>query len=195
VPLHLEPWGTVFVVFRKATRETAHALPKTTLASLTSVEGPWTVSFQPDRAAPASVQLDKLISWSDSTNPGVKCFSGKGTYTKTLDAPASWFTPAATLWLDLGEVSNLALTTVNGKQLPTAWHAPYRVDVTQALKPDAYQISIFVIDSWFNRLIGDLQPNVKTKYTFITWPVYKQDSPLVSSGLIGPVRLLSEKLN
>lgn len=118
-------------------------------------------------------------------------FSGKGTYTKTLQAPADWFTHGARLWLDLGDVRNLAVVTVNGQQLPTAWHAPYRVDVTAALKPGANQISITVINAWINRLIGDLQPDAKIKYTFTTWPVYKKDSPLAASGLIGPVTILA----
>ena len=192
VPLHLEPWGTVFVVFRKPTRETAHTLPHTTLTSLAPMDGPWTVAFQPDCGAPASITLDKLISWSDSSDPGVKYFSGKGTYTKTLLAPADWFAHGAKLWLDLGDVRNLAVVNVNGKQLPTAWHAPYRVDITAALNPGANQISITVINAWINRLIGDLQPDAKTKYTFTTWPVYKKDSPLAASGLIGPVTILAE---
>jgi hypothetical protein len=193
VPLHLEPWGTVFVVFRKPTRETTRTLPQTTLVSLGPVDGPWTVAFQPDRGAPASITLDKLISWSDSVDSGVKYFSGKGTYSKTLEAPANWFAHGTTLWLDLGDVRNLAVVTVNGKQLPTAWHAPFRVDVTSALKPGANQISVTVINAWINRLIGDLQPDAKIKYTFSTWPAYRKDSPLVASGLIGPVTILSER--
>jgi hypothetical protein len=192
VPLQLEPWGTVFVVFRKPTRETSHTLPRTTLTPLGGIDGPWTVAFQTDRGAPASVMLEKLISWTDSTDPGVKYFSGKGTYRKTLQAPASWFTHGGTLWLDLGDVRNLAIVSVNGKQLPVAWHAPYRVDVTAALKPGANKISITVINAWINRLIGDLQPGVTTKYTFSAWPSYKKDSPLVPSGLIGPVTILQE---
>ena len=88
VPLHLEPWGTVFVVFRKATSETSHTVPTVTESKVAEVEGPWKVSFQPDRGAPPSITLDKLISWHDSTDTGVKYFSGAGTYTKTIQAPA-----------------------------------------------------------------------------------------------------------
>jgi hypothetical protein len=47
------------------------------------------------------------VSWSDSTDEGVKYFSGHGTYTKIVDAPADWFKPGAQLWLDLGDVKNL----------------------------------------------------------------------------------------
>ncbi len=88
VPLHLEPWGTVFVVFRKPAKATSHTLPKPAETQLATVDGPWNVSFQPDRGAPASVTLDKLVSWSDSQDKGVKYFSGTGTYTKTIQASA-----------------------------------------------------------------------------------------------------------
>ena len=34
-------------------------------------------------------------------------------------------------------MKNLAEVTVNGKPLGVAWHGPYRMDVTRALKPGA----------------------------------------------------------
>jgi hypothetical protein len=190
VPLHLEPWGTVFVVFRKSTNTTARTLPQVMETQLETVEGPWKVSFQPGRGAPASVTLDKLISWPESTDEGVKYFSGVGTYTKTLQASPDWFKNGAHLWLDLGDVKNLADVTVNGKTLGVVWHAPYRVDVTNALKPGANEVKIEVINAWVNRLIGDEQPGA-TRYTFADVKPYKADSPLLPSGLLGPVRIYS----
>ena len=189
VPLHLEPWGTVFVVFRKPTSETSHNEPKVTDTKVADVEGPWKVSFQPDRGAPPSITLDKLIDWKDSTDAGVKYFSGVGTYTKTIQAPAAWFRKGSHLWLDLGDVKNLAEVTVNGKDLGVVWHTPYRVDVTSALKPGANEVSIKVINAWVNRLIGDQQPGA-TKYTFADVHPYKANSPLLPSGLLGPVEVL-----
>ena len=192
VPLHLEPWGTVFVVFRKPTRQTSYSLPKTTDTQLTTLDGPWAVAFQPDRGAPASVTLDKLISWNDSPDKGVKYFAGTGTYTRTVQAPATWFKKGAALWIDLGDVKNIAVVTVNGKELGTVWHAPFRVDATAALKPGANEVTVKVVNSWVNRLIGDLQPDATTKYTFSDWKSYKADSPLLPSGLLGPVAVLQE---
>ena len=189
VPLHLEPWGTVFVVFRKATSESSQTLPKVTESKVADVEGPWKVSFEPDRGAPPSTTLDKLISWSDSTDAGVKYFSGAGTYTKTIQASADWFKKGSQLWIDLGDVKNLAEVTVNGKNLGVVWHTPYRIDVTSALKPGANEVSIKVINAWVNRLIGDEQPGA-TKYTFADVKPYKANSPLVPSGLLGPVAVI-----
>jgi hypothetical protein len=187
LPLQLEPWGTVFAVFRRSTRETSHTLADRQESTLATVDGPWAVSFETDRGAPASITLDKLISWSDSSDSGVKYFSGVGTYTKTVQAPSAWFQPGSTLYLDLGEVKNLAEVTINGKNLGQVWHAPYRLEVTSALKPGANQIEIKVINSWVNRLIGDQQPDA-TKYTFADVHPYKANSPLLPSGLLGPVQ-------
>lgn len=189
IPLHLEPWGTVFVVFRKPATAASRTLPAVVQTQLAKVEGPWKLSFQPGRGAPASIILDKLSSWSDNPDPGVKYFSGTGTYTKTILAQPDWFKPGAKIWIDLGDVKNLADVSVNGVSLGVAWHAPYRVDATAALKPGANQVTIKVIDAWINRLIGDQQPNA-TKYTFTDITPYKADSPLVPSGLLGPVTVV-----
>ncbi len=194
LPLHFEPWGTVFVVFRKPTKETSLALPKATDTQLATVEGPWKVAFQPGRGAPESITLEKLIPWNESNDKGVKYFSGTGTYTKTLQASSDWFKKGATLWIDLGDVKNLAVVTVNGNQLGTVWHAPYRVDATAALKPGANEVTVKVTNAWVNRLIGDLQPDTTAKYTFSTWKAYKADTALLPSGLLGPVAIV-EKAN
>jgi (4-O-methyl)-D-glucuronate---lignin esterase len=187
VPLHLEPWGTVFVVFRKSAGETSRTLPKVVETQTSNVDGPWSVSFQPDLGAPASIKLDKLSSWSDNSDAGVKYYSGTGTYTKTFTAPSDLFSKGARVWMDLGDVKNLAHVTVNGKDLGVVWHTPYRVDVTSALKPGTNALTIKVTNSWVNRLIGDQQPGA-TKYTYADVKPYKANSPLLPSGLLGPVR-------
>ena len=64
----------------------------------------------------------------------MKYFSGIGTYTQTVQAFPEWFRNGARLWLDLGDVKNLAVVSVNGKEVGETWHAPYRVDVTSALE-------------------------------------------------------------
>jgi len=186
VPLHLEPWGTVFVVFRHAATKPSITLPHIVETKLSMIDGPWNLAFQPGRGAPASVNLEQLISWSDSADAGIKYFSGSGTYTRSIQAPAAWFQSGTKLWLDLGDVKNLASVTVNGKPLGIVWHAPYRVDVTAVLKPGTNSVKIQVTNAWVNRLIGDQQPGA-TKYTFADIAPYKASSPLLPSGLLGPV--------
>ena len=192
VPLKFGPWGSVFVVFRKPATKNSLTLPPVTETTLATIQGPWNVAFQRDRGAPASITMDQLMDWSKSDNTGVKYFSGIGTYTKTIDAPSSWFQNGAHLWINLGDVKNLAVVYVNGREVGEAWHAPYRVDATSALQPGDNQITIKVANAWVNRLIGDQQPGA-TKYTFTDVTPYQADSPLLPSGLLGPVTVMREE--
>ena len=190
VPLKLEPWGTVFVVFRKPTHEMERTLPPMVETEDATVDGPWKVAFPADWGAPPSVTLDTLSSWSDNSDDGVKYFSGTGTYTNTVTARSDWFKKGAHVWIDLGNVKNLAEVEVNGKSLGLVWHAPYRVDATEALKPGVNQLTIKVTNAWVNRLIGDQQPGAK-KYTYADVKPYRANSKLLESGLLGPVRVVS----
>ena len=194
VPLHLEPWGTVFVVFRKQAMMLVRTLPKMVLSPICSINGPWSLAFQPNRGAPASITLDTLASWTENADPGVKYFSGTGTYTKTIEVARNWLRSGSPLWLDLGDVKNLAEVSVNGKSLGIVWHAPYRIEVTKALRPGENQVMIKVTNTWVNRLIGDQQPNA-IKITFTDVTPYNAQSPLMPSGLIGPVRIVRESTN
>ena len=193
VPLQLDPWDAVFVVFRAPAKAASREMPARIVTPVASLDGPWPVAFQAGRGAPAATTFDRLGSWSDSTEPGIKYFSGTGTYTQELNVPAAWLADGAELWLDLGDVRNLAEVSVNGKPLGVLWKAPYRVNVTAALHAGANAVSIAVTDLWVNRLIGDAQPGVSTKYTFTVPSFYKADSPLLPAGLLGPVRVLSDQ--
>jgi hypothetical protein len=190
VPLRLEPDEAVFVVFRKAAAEPARALPEPRETGSLAVEGAWDVAFQAGRGAPAAAKLDTLSSWSENADPGIKYFSGTGAYAKTVDVPADWIKAGARLWLDLGDVKNLAEVTVNGKPLGIVWKTPFRVDVTSALRPGANTLEIKVANLWVNRLIGDKQPGVTKTYTYTAVEFYRADSPLLPSGLLGPVRIV-----
>jgi len=187
VPLQLEPWGSVFVVFRKPSSAPQRELPVSTERDLLTLEGPWDLSFQPDRGAPESLRVPELRSWSEFSEPGIRYFSGSATYTRELPAPEDWFKAGTRLWLDLGNVKNIAEVTVNGQPLGTLWKTPFRVEVTQALRLGTNTLQVRVTNLWVNRLIGDRQPDAPRQYTFTVPKFYQAGSPLLPSGLIGPV--------
>lgn len=191
IPLHLGPWGSVFVVFRGAATRNSWLAPQKLTTRLAAIHGPWKVTFPPNWGAPPSITLNKLASWSDNSNSGVKYFSGTGTYTKSIHAPAAWFTHGAHIYINLGKVKNLAAVAVNGKPLGIVWHAPYRVNATSALHPGTNILTVKVTNAWVNRLIGDQQPNTVKKYTFTDYHPYTANSPLLPSGLLGPVTIES----
>jgi hypothetical protein len=191
VPLHLEPNDAVFVVFRNKSKGTTLTIPLKEEKQLTAIEGPWNLSFQPDRGAPEEITLETLSAWNENADPGVKYFSGKVTYKNTINVPAEWIQEGTQLWLDLGSVKNLAEVIINEKSLGIVWKTPFRVNVAEALKQGENNLEIKITNLWVNRLIGDQQPGVTKKITYTTMPFYRADSPLLQSGLLGPVKLLS----
>lgn len=195
IPLHLDPNGSTFVVFAKHAAEASldlHEPEETQVSSLdNALNHDWSVSFQPGRGAPESAEFDRLSSWSDNSNDGIRYFSGTATYSRKLNIPEGTLHAGARYWLDLGEVKDLAEVAVNGKYLDILWKTPFKVDVTDALKPGINTLEIKVTNLWVNRLIGDQQPYAVKKYTFTDFAPYKADSPLLPSGLLGPVRITS----
>jgi (4-O-methyl)-D-glucuronate---lignin esterase len=195
VSLHLDAYGTVFVVFLRPTTAASFTAPAPEVTPIPgldqSLNHNWSVSFQPCRGAPAKMQFTNLTSWTDNSNYGVKYFSGTATYSKSIDIPADILKPGAHLWLTLGNVENIARIEINGKPVGIAWKAPFKVDVTNAIKPGANQFTIEVTNLWVNRLIGDQQSWALKKYAFTDFTPYKADSPLLTSGLLGPLHLVS----
>jgi hypothetical protein len=188
VLLRLDGNESVFVVFRSPTSAPSGTVPARSEKTLTRLDGTWEVRFAPNPGAPATVAFDRLASWSENVNPGVKYFSGTAAYQKAVDVPAAWIQKGQKLLLDLGDVRELAEVLLNGRSLGIVWHPPYKIDVTSAVKPGANALEIKVTNLWVNRLIGDQQPGA-TKVTFTAMPAYKADAPLRPSGLLGPVTL------
>jgi hypothetical protein len=190
------------------------------------VNGPWDVRFPGGWGAPESVSVKQLTSWTEFPERGIKYFSGTARYSADFDIPPELFKPALRIMLDLGTVKNLAEVVLNGRNIGTLWHAPFSLNVTDAIKPGINHIEIQVTNLWPNRLIGDEQepedctwgkafddprtpPGAVGKplaefpswfltkqprpsalrYTFTTWNYFKKDSPLLESGLLGPVML------
>jgi hypothetical protein len=190
VSFNMTPNDAVFVIFEKPAKETTVTLPKVEEKEVVSIDGSWKVAFQPNRGAPESATFEKLASYTENSDAGIKYFSGTVTYSKTVNVPQGITLKNKQFILDLGDVKNLAEVTVNGKSLGVIWKKPFRVDVTDVLVSGDNKLEIKVINLWVNRLIGDMQPNVKQKITFTTIPFYKADSPLKPSGLLGPVKLI-----
>jgi hypothetical protein len=90
----------------------------------------------------------------------------------------------------LGDVRELAVISVDGKVVSTAWHAPFEVDLTSVLSPGTHELDIKVVNLWVNRLIGDQQPGA-TPVAFAPQSPYTAQSSLRHSGLLGPVRILA----
>jgi len=194
VPLHLAERESVFVVFRRTAASPSRTIARLAGVTVATVSGPWSVTFPPNFGAPAQIQMGKLESWTVNPDDGVKYFSGIATYTRSVEAPESWFRPGAQMLLDLGTVRDIAEVSVNGRALGILWKPPYQVDASGVLKAGANQLEIKVTNQWTNRQIGDrLAPPEKRVLAPGGMTMGGRGGPRTpaESGLIGPVTVVS----
>jgi hypothetical protein len=185
LPLALEPYGSVFVVFRRpAAGGKAEVPPPAAAPAPVPVNGPWTVGFTPGWGAPAQVTFDKLLSWSDHPDPGIRYYSGTARYATRVD-----LTGKRDWTLDLGEVREIAEVWLNGQPLGIVWKKPFTVKLGPAARAGSNQLEIEVVNLWPNRLIGDQQLPPEKRFTNTNITKFTANSPLMPSGLLGPVIL------
>jgi hypothetical protein len=193
LPLDLAPCGSMFVVFRAPAsshpaRSTSNSPRFTTVQELS---GPWTVAFDPKWGGPASATFAQLTSWTTRTEPGIEFYSGTAVYRKSFDLPPELANQS--LWLDLGNVRELAEVKVNGRSCGITWSPPFRVDLSRAVKPGANQLEVEVVNFWPNRVIGDDTLPPAQRLTRTNVRKLTRQTPLMESGLFGPVKLVEKQ--
>ena len=190
--IKFEPCGSWFVVFRESTaKQTNRTSVDIELETLAELSGAWTVRFDTNWAGPESVEFESLVSWTARPEPGVKFFSGTATYEKTFDFSQSAIANRqSAIFLDLGNVRELAEVRVNGKSCGVTWTPPFRVDITSALKPGENKLEIEVVNFWPNRIIGDAALPKEQRLTRTNIRKLTKGTKLMESGLLGPVRIL-----
>jgi hypothetical protein len=196
LPLDLAPCGSMFVVFRAGTTNGAKATKNfPNCQPVAELSGPWTVKFDPQWGGPASVEFARLDDWTKRPELGIRFYSGTAIYTQTFAVPAGIPQPAAgsppRLWLDLGELRELAEVRLNGRALGIVWTPPFRVEVTGVLQPADNLLQVEVVNFWPNRIIGDDALPPEQRFTKTNIRKLTKDTPLVPSGLFGPVRILA----
>ncbi|GAA4780671.1 hypothetical protein GCM10023231_04770 [Olivibacter ginsenosidimutans] len=190
IPFVLEAFQSIFVVFPKVNNRAKLSgkawlwQGRERLSTLTSINGPWQVAFDPAWGGPKHIVFDTLIDWSKHADKGIKYYSGKASYVAEFDLKVR--KTNETLLLDLGVVKNIAQVWVNGKDLGVIWTAPWQVDISTVVRSGRNELAIEVINQWPNRLIGDAALPKEQRLTN-TNIVFKPDDPLLPSGLLGPV--------
>jgi hypothetical protein len=220
--VELGPLGSVFVVFRKAepsehpmldplSRDTFR--PSGDPAALT-IDGPWQVEFPEGWGAPRTTAFGRLQSWTDSTEAGIRSFSGIATYRKTFELPAA-LASRRRLFLHLGDLAEIAEVTLNGNRLGVVWLPPFRIEISGAVRAGQNRLEIRVANLWANRLNADslrsesdrltrsnldriqTDPTSDSSYGRVprgkTRPVYTEIPPLMRSGLFGPVQIMTPR--
>jgi hypothetical protein len=152
-----------------------------------AITGKWEISFPPNWGAPEKTVFDSLKSWTESSDGGIKYFSGIATYHKSIELPSVPMN--ARVYIDLGNVLEMAEVIVNGVNCGTLWIAPFRADITNAVKKGKNHLEIRVVNMWPNRIIGDLNQPEEKRFTKTNVIKFKKNDPLRPSGLLGPVTI------
>ncbi len=216
VALHFEPLQSWFVVFRPEPGAGLSTKPWMARETLRPVTDSWQVTFDPRWGGPTEPVTfpATLCDWREHSDMGIRYYSGTAIYRQTFElAPSELSDRNEGLWLNLGRVEVMAQVRLNGKDCGIVWKPPYRVPITDAVRPGQNHLEIAVVNLWINRLIGDEQlpvdstwkdfetlaqwpawfqggqPRPSGRYTFTTCKHYQADTPLAESGLLGPVHL------
>jgi hypothetical protein len=152
--------------------------------------GAWEVQFTAGLGAPDKVSFDTLSDWTKRPEEAIQHYSGKAIYRKAFDLPDSAMrNPGSQFMLDLGKVNDLATVRLNGQPLGTLWLAPWRLDVTKAVRPGKNLLEVEVVNTWHNRLVGDKALPAAERHTYLTADTVAKNAPLLPAGLLGPVTL------
>lgn len=173
----------------------------------------WEVSFPINPEASKKETFNDLMSWTDAQDEAIQHFSGTASYMKNFILAEDTLQANKKIVLDLGSVSVIAEVFVNGKSAGVLWKAPFRMNIDEFVKKGTNNLEIKVTNLWSNRLIGDEKlkldyprkgkramplPNwLKNKTerpsnrtTFASWNHYNRNDDLLTSGLLGPVKLI-----
>lgn len=186
VSLSLEPHDAVFIVLREPTDSTRLDVPQPRQQQLIDLSTGWTAQFLSGMGAPATVSYEQLTSWTESADSALRYYSGTALYSRSFKLRK--LNPASRYVLHLGRVGVMAEVEVNGITVGTAWKQPYALDVSRMLRKGRNEVRIRVVNLWPNRIIGDLQPSAH-RYTWSSFCGFKASSPLLPSGMMGPVQL------
>jgi len=198
--IELPAHGSIFVVFNNDDRENLSLFAANMPYPYRSeISGPWEVIFPPDWGAPPTAVFDRLISWTESENQGIKYFSGTAAYQNSFHLDADLVNKE--MILDLGEVRDVAEVFINGKSAGILWKKPFQADISPFVKSGANDLKVEIVNLWVNRLTGDMLSDPKDRYcrtnqSFMkseVWPGGDEPFRLQPAGLFGPVTLLSRK--
>lgn len=205
-----------FVVFRQAGIPSPGSnFP--TLNQAAEITGPWNVNFDPQWGGPASVKFDKLTDWTKRPEPGIRYYSGTTTYQKNFDgaagkrldlgvvnhiarvringsdlgvvwtAPWSVEIPAGLLKLT-GNQLEIEVTNVWANRLIGDEQEPADCEWSPGHHFKGQGGFLKRFPDWF---VENKPRPSQGRYCFTTWNYFTKDSPLIPSGLIGPVTLQS----
>ncbi len=164
------------------------------------IQGSWMITFTDPWDVTFTERTDSLFLWPKHNRHEIKYFSGIASYENSFNL-TNIDTAEQKVFLDLGDVKELADVYINGKQVAVIWKSPFVVEITDFIQNGTNNLRIEVANLWPNRMIGDFQlppgqRKVKSNVVRMPngWSIPLENLPneeygLLPSGLSGPVIL------
>src|SRR5262249_175839 len=144
VPLTFQSSESVFVLFRDRTQSSSEEVAVPQERTLLTIAGDWRLQFESARAAPEGTIIGPRDAWTQSFDAGIRYLAGVGSYRKSLTVSSAQLPREGRVWLDLGDVHELAEVNLNGHPVGSAWHAPFRLDATRFLQTGVNILEVHV---------------------------------------------------
>jgi hypothetical protein len=209
ISLDLEPYASRVVVFHKGSLRNSQITRTLGAASTLDISSGWKVTFGEHGKA---VTMDKLKSWTDDED--TRFYSGVATYEKTVSLAGGFVQNGSQVTLNFGEgtrvneppsragmralleapVREAAVIYVNGKRAGAIWCPPYRLDITEWVKPADNRIRMEVANLATNYMAGRALPNYRLLNLRYGVRFEAQDMDKIEAlpaGVLGPVRLVA----
>jgi hypothetical protein len=188
VPLTLDANESVFVVFAKGGARAPEPDGGKIKKAVPLEVGSWRVDFP---AIGREVAREQLFDWSREDDERIRYYSGTATYTASFEWKGE---SEGRVYLALGEVADVATVRVNGVDCGTVWTAPYRADITRALKRGGNKLEIRVANTWANALNGLDHGKAPFDGIWTNGKYRRPDPSLLPAGLLGPLEILKEEI-
>lgn len=182
INLNLHPNQSVFIVFKKSVLQNEsnkHVSSEITPLKIDS----WKISFVNNPSE--NLIRSELFDWSKEENKELKYYSGMAVYESDLYWDGN--STNKNVYLDLGEVNNIAEVYVNDSYCGTAWTYPNRVQISNAIKKGNNKLRINVVNTWANKIKGVYEGHVNDNKIWTNAPYRLENQPLQPSGLLGPL--------
>jgi hypothetical protein len=203
----MDPLASRFVVFRKESTGKNDAglgydlqfgfhQNRGSIPDPINISDNWNIKFNPAMGGPQAYHLDSLKSWSDIGDEGIKYYSGSATYERDFNFGMEDLTKETEAFAVFGDIQEMARVLVNGHDCGIVWTIPYKAKITPWLKKGNNTITVQVINTWNNRIVGDLRNPDKKPFASTNGKIkFNKNSPLLKSGMMGKAEIQFLNIN
>ena len=132
------------------------------------------------------VTRETLFDWSKEEDEQIRYYSGTAIY-KTTFRWKNKLKKDEQVYLNLGKICDIATVRLNGVDCGTIWTAPYRADITAALKKGMNELEIEVTNTWANALKGADESKAPFDGIWTNAKYRRAEKTLLPAGLLGPL--------